>query len=319
MVGPSRLKRALSLRTRFTLYLALTALATSTLLTAFAFTRARTYLLDQRGAVTRQQAYANANSLLFELRNGDPSTIGTFFLGLRTDESGFAYLYRDGQQRAFLRPGRPESLLPEGFAAKIRMGQSGQQRFSVDGATYVAVGVNINSAGAQYIEVFPLANTESVIRQIGTALLIGAIVITVLAGGLGWWISRRLLKPVSRVAAAAGGIASGALDTRLQPESDPELNRLAQSFNDMADTVQTRIEREAQFASDVSHELRSPITALSAAVEVLDARRDDLPERTRQALTVVVDQVRRFDQMVLDLLELSRLDAGVTDLNLEEL
>ena len=63
----------------------------------------------------------------------------------------------------------------------------------------------------------------------------------------------------------------------------------------MADAVQTRIEREVRFASDVSHELRSPITALSAAVEVLDARRDDLPDRTQQALDVVVSQVRRFD------------------------
>ena len=87
----------------------------------------------------------------------------------------------------------------------------------------------------------------------------------------------------------------------------------------MADAVQTRIEREARFASDVSHELRSPITALTAAVEVLDGRREEVPERTRQALDVVVGQVRRFDSMVIDLLELSRLDAGATDMNFERL
>ena len=85
----------------------------------------------------------------------------------------------------------------------------------------------------------------------------------------------------------------------------------------MADAVQERIEREQRFASDVSHELRSPITALTAAVEVLDARRDDLPDRSQQALDVVVSQVRRFDAMVIDLLELSRIDAGATDLNPE--
>ena len=87
----------------------------------------------------------------------------------------------------------------------------------------------------------------------------------------------------------------------------------------MADAVQTRLEREARFASDVSHELRSPITALTAAVEVLDAKRHDIPERTQQALEIVVSQVRRFDSMVIDLLELSRLDAGATDLNVETL
>jgi len=58
---------------------------------------------------------------------------------------------------------------------------------------------------------------------------------------------------------------------------------------------------------------------LTAAVEVLDARREDIPERTQQALDVVVSQVRRFDSMVIDLLELARMDAGATELNLEQL
>ena len=104
----------------------------------------------------------------------------------------------------------------------------------------------------------------------------------------------------------------------MQREHDPDLDQLADSFNDMADTVQSRIEREARFASDVSHELRSPITALAAAAEVIDGRRGELPDRTQQALDVVVGQVRRFDAMVIDLLELSRIDAGATDLHTEE-
>jgi signal transduction histidine kinase len=68
----------------------------------------------------------------------------------------------------------------------------------------------------------------------------------------------------------------------------------------------------------VSHELRSPITALAAAVEVLDSRRGELPDRSQQALDVVVSQVRRFDHMVMDLLELSRIDAGSTELHRED-
>lgn len=127
------------------------------------------------------------------------------------------------------------------------------------------------------------------------------------------------MKPLERVSAAASEIAEGGLDTRLEHESDPDLSRLVNSFNEMADAVQTRIEREVRFASDVSHELRSPITALAAAVEVLDARRADLSDRTQQALDVVVSQIRRFDQMVLDLLELSRLDVGITEVHREEI
>jgi hypothetical protein len=78
----------------------------------------------------------------------------------------------------------------------------------------------------------------------------------------------------------------------------------------MVDAVQSRIQRETRFASDVSHELRSPVTALAAAIEVLQARRDELSERNQQAFDIIATQVRRFDRTVLDLLELSRLDAG---------
>ncbi len=170
-----------------------------------------------------------------------------------------------------------------------------------------------------YFEAFPLAETDSTLTAILTALTLGALLTLILASLFGLATSRRLLRPLSQVADAAEEIASGGLDTRLAPESDPDLDRLAGSFNEMADAVQTRIEREARFASDVSHELRSPITALTAAVEVLDARREDIPERTQQALDVVVSQVRRFDSMVIDLLELARIDAGATDLNVEEL
>ncbi len=168
-----------------------------------------------------------------------------------------------------------------------------------------------------YIEAFPLESTERTLRILATALTVGAVLATIVATFFGFSTSRRLLRPLSRVADAAGDIASGTLGRRLEAENDPDLNRLAGSFNEMADAVQERIEREQRFASDVSHELRSPITALTAAVEVLDARRADLPERTQQALDVVVSQVRRFDDMVIDLLELSRLEAGPQDLNLE--
>ena len=317
MPGASTPKRALSLRIRFTLFLGLTAFTTSAALTAFTYTTARNYLLDQRSRVARVQTYANASLALSQLNTGvtDFLKIAT---SVRTEEGGFAILYVNGQDFP-QRTTRGEGLLPVDLVKQVTNHQSGQQRFDYEGAPYLAVGVDLRAVNAQYIQAFRLSDTDRVIRVIGTALAAGYVVITVLAAALGWWASRRLLKPVSRVAAAAGGLASGGLHTRLAPESDPELNRLAQSFNDMADTMQARIEREAQFASDVSHELRSPITALSAAVEVLDARRTDLPERTQQALDVVVTQVRRFDQMVLDLLELSRIDAGVTDIHREEL
>jgi two-component system, OmpR family, sensor histidine kinase MtrB len=83
------------------------------------------------------------------------------------------------------------------------------------------------------------------------------------------------------------------------------------------DALQGRIERDARFVSDVSHELRSPLTTLATAVQVLEARRGELPERSQLALDLVVDEIARFQHVVSELLELSRADAGVEDLDLE--
>ena len=118
---------------------------------------------------------------------------------------------------------------------------------------------------------------------------------------------------------AAGAIAGGELDTRLDADAaDPDLEGLTNSFNAMVDQLQERIEREARFNSDVSHELRSPLTTLAASLEVLEADRDKLPVRSQRALQLLGDDLRRFQRMVGDLLEMSRADAGSVDVFLEE-
>jgi signal transduction histidine kinase len=127
------------------------------------------------------------------------------------------------------------------------------------------------------------------------------------------------VRPVGVAAQAAKAIAGGRLDTRLEPTDDPDLSVLANSFNDMASALQSRIERDARFASDVSHELRSPLMTLSASVEVMDARRDDMPERAQAALDLLKSDVVRFQGLVEDLLEISRFDAGAVRLHREEL
>jgi len=310
-------RRTMRLRTRVTLFFSLTALLASLALALVTYAVARSFLIDQRTSVARTQAFTNARIVRDQLL-ADPTNIGTFIPTLRTEGEGFALLVLPPNGRIPSDVRFQQDSFPADLQTTVAQGSSALQRFGLDGNPFIGVGVYVAAADAQYFEAFPLDDTDRTLRAIATALAIGTGVTTLLAAGLGWWTSRRLLRPLSRVATAAGEIASGGLDTRMAPESDPDLARLAQSFNDMADAVQARIEREVRFASDVSHELRSPITALSAAIEVLDGRRDDLPERSQQALDVVVGQVRRFDQMVMDLLELSRLDAGSTELHREE-
>ena len=310
-------RRALRLRTRVTVFFALTALAASLALAVVTYAVARNYLLDQRVSTAQNQAFNNAKAVRDELRapTGD---IESLVLQLRTEGDGFAILLLPPNQPYYSNLRFQEDVLPSALVSNVDRGINGYQRFDAAGSPYLGVGIYVAEFDGLYFEAFPLDTTSSTLQAIATALGIGAAVTALLAAAVGAWTNRRLLLPLRRVADAAEDIAQGGLDTRMPPETDPDLARLANSFNGMADAVQARIEREARFASDVSHELRTPITALSAAVEVLDARRTDIPERTRQALDVVITQVRRFDQMVLDLLELSRIDAGSTELHREE-
>ena len=316
---PVARRRTLRLRTRVSLFFAFIALLAGVVLIGVTYGLARNNLLSEDENTARQQAFSNAD-LVRERLSLDPGSVGVFFDDeLRTDPDGFAVLSSSNPAapRASTSVLHPVTDFPERLVDAVRSGDAAVQLSTIQGAPYITVGVNIAEYDTGYFEAFPLEGTESTLTAILTALLLGALGTMVLATLFGLATSRRLLRPLSQVADAAADIASGGLDTRLAGESDPDLDRLAGSFNDMADAVQARLEREARFASDVSHELRSPITALTAAVEVLDARRADIPERTQQALDVVVDQVRRFDSMVIDLLELARLDAGATDLNVE--
>lgn len=311
--------RSLRLRTRVTLFFGFIALLAGAVLVGVTYGFTRTNLLDERRTSATQQAFDHANDVA-ELLDSDPDRLGIYFQNtLRPEPGGFAAL--DSTD-----PAAPDAAtdarylvsdFPERLVVEVRGEGSGIQFAEIEGEPYATVGVFIARHDTGYFEAFPATTTETTLRAVLTALALGAAGTVLMATLFGFSTSRRLLRPLGRVADAAEDIASGGLDTRLDEESDPDLDRLANSFNDMADAVQTRIEREERFASDVSHELRSPITALTAAVEVLDTRREELPDRTQQALNVVVSQVRRFDGMVIDLLELSRMEAGAADLNVE--
>ncbi len=305
------------LRTRVTLLFAATTMLATLLLATVSYTSARSYLLDQRDEVAQRQAFNNAQLVRTILRSRRAEA-GDLMASVRTEGSGFAVLHLAPESLFYSQDLRfTQDALPSDLRSRVLAGESGTQRFQLSGEPYVAVGVSIAELEVQYFEAFSLDNVARTLRVLATAMTLGGAATVAFAGVAGWYISRGLVRPISRVADAAGEIAGGSLGARLAPEDDPDLARLARSFNDMADAVQARLEREARFASDVSHELRSPITALAAAIEVLETRRGDLPERTQQALDVVSTQVHRFDRLVLDLLELSRLDVGAADLHPE--
>ena len=212
--------------------------------------------------------------------------------------------------------------VPHSLEQLVISGRPGRMLISLDGKPTLVLGAPLQLTGdtaAQYYAAVPLSDIENTLQSLSYILLGAAGVTAVLSAVLGTWTSRRVLRPLGEASAAAEAIATGNLAARMDPPADRDLASLAASFNEMAGALQERIERDARFASEVSHELRSPLMTLTASVEVLETRRDELPERAQTAVDLLSLDLQRFKQLVEDLLEISRFDVGTARLELDEL
>jgi two-component system, OmpR family, sensor histidine kinase MtrB len=306
----------LGLRARITLAFALGAMLLSALLAGTTYGLTRGNVLEQRESSALAIAYQNARRIQERL----PADSQEIVSALGSLAASNPIVYQDGEYFP-LQAGRNETALPDELRQAVVDGDlAALMRYDLDGTPLLAVGMPLPlvSNHAAYFEIVDLSETESTLRALGISLLGAAALTTAAGAALGLWASRRALRPLGDVSEAAEAIAGGRLDTRLEATGDPDLGTLAGSFNDMAMALQERIERDARFASDVSHELRSPLMTMAAAVDVLESQRDELSDRGQQALDLVNEEIARFRQLVEDLLEMSRYDAGAVRIDLDD-
>ncbi|MGY1704028.1 sensor histidine kinase [Geodermatophilus sp. SYSU D00697] len=304
------MRRALGgrgLRARIVLGFAAGTLLVSAVLVTTTFLLARGYLLDQREASLTRQALSDANVLSSRL-----ATAGTEVgdaVGELVPSGGADVVVRSGDSwfSSSLDVGARD--VPAELRAVVEAGSASTVRVETASGPALLVGIPV-AADVEFYELSPLTELQQVLRTLGTVLGAGALAATAAGAAFGWWASRRAVAPLEQVAAAATRIAGGELTTRLPPTEDPDLLAIVASFNSMVDALAARIERDARFVADVSHELRSPLTGVVTAVEVLAARRSELSPRGDQALALVEGELARFRQMLDDLLELARLDGA---------
>jgi signal transduction histidine kinase len=306
---------ALGLRARATIGFGITGLLVAIGLAAVTYAIARNYLVDQRETSATRQAYANARLARTELRGSEPD-VRAFLDGIAGGSSNVVLRFR-GEWFSTSVAAAPDAI-PADLVRTVGENHAGHQRFhDADGDLRVAVGVPVRATDVSYFELFSLDELDRTLALLARALGFGVVAAALVAALVGRLAAGRLVRPLAPIADAAEQIADGALETRLRDISDPDLRRLTEAFNRMATALEARIEREARFAADVSHELRSPLTAVASAVAIIERRREELPPQVIQAFTVLAQRVETFQQMVLDLLEISRLDAGTADLALD--
>ncbi len=158
-----------------------------------------------------------------------------------------------------------------------------------------------------------LEGVNSTLRRLASLFIGGIAMSVVLAAVGGALLAQNALAPIDRITQAAQGITrAGDLTRRLeQGNTQDEVGRLAATFNEMLGRIEELFRSQQRFVSDVSHELRSPLTAIRGNLDLLRRGASDDPEARDQALTAIDAEAERMQRLVADLLLLARADEGI--------
>ncbi|HEY4570452.1 MAG TPA: MtrAB system histidine kinase MtrB [Kribbella sp.] len=187
--------------------------------------------------------------------------------------------------------------------------------------------IRINSTSDRYAVyfLFPLTAQQETLDVVQRALVTAGLLLIVLLGAVAWLVTRQVVTPVRMARRIAERLAAGKLEERMQVRGTDDLARLAVSFNKMAGNLQRQIRRleelsrlQRRFVSDVSHELRTPLTTVRMAADLLHESRDQFDPISRRSVELLQNELNRFEELLADLLEISRFDAGAAALDLED-
>lgn len=199
------------------------------------------------------------------------------------------------------------------------------QRIIKDGNPYLVGGTEVMDGGPTAYMLKSLDAERDDLDSLAWSLGIATALALIGAALLAQAASSTVLRPVQRLAEAARRLGEGKLDTRLRVSGADELAELSRTFNRTAEALEARVEelsaREAssrRFVADMSHELRTPLTAMTAVTEVLEEEADTLDPMIAPAVLLVVNETRRLNNLVENLMEVTRFDAGTARLVLDD-
>ncbi len=229
-------------------------------------------------------------------------------------------------------PSGPIQEVPDELRRFVQRNQVSYQFATVDDAEgYRGRALIIGSPSAEiptleiYL-IFPLANEERSLSLMRGTMLVGGIVLLVLLAAITALVTRQVVLPIRSAARIAGRFADGRLKERMLVRGEDDMARLAQAFNEMAESLSNQITQleefgnlQRRFTSDVSHELRTPLTTVRMAADLIHGSSDDLDPALARSAELLVNELDRFEGLLNDLLEISRHDAGVAELQVESL
>jgi signal transduction histidine kinase len=163
-----------------------------------------------------------------------------------------------------------------------------------------------------------LADIKKPLESVFEIIWLSAILAIIMSSIVIYYVSQRVLvRPLRQINYAADRIAKGEVDKRVVLNSKDEIGELADSFNSMADSLEAVENKRREFISNVSHEIRSPITSIKGFIGgILDGV---IPkEKHNYYLTIAYEEIQRLTRLVNDLLDLSAIESGQFRLRIEE-
>ena len=193
--------------------------------------------------------------------------------------------------------------------------------------TGLAVGAPLTAKGGGRYELyylFPLTQEQETLDLVRRLLAVAGAALVLLLGAIAWLVTRQVVTPVRLAARTAEQFSAGRLEERMAVDGEDDLAALATSFNQMAGSLQKQIRQledlsrvQRRFVADVSHELRTPLTTVRMAADVLHEARDGFDPATARSAELLQTQLDRFEELLTELLEISRFDAGAAVLDVE--
>ncbi|MFI7606636.1 MtrAB system histidine kinase MtrB [Micromonospora sp. NPDC049366] len=204
--------------------------------------------------------------------------------------------------------------------------QIGTGRLTGDRTKYLVYGSPVPTRFGQ-IELYylvPLARQDATAADARATVVATGAALVVLLGLLAALVTRLVVNPVRVAARTAQRLSAGLLDQRMVVNGEDDLALLAASFNQMATNLQRQIMRleemsrlQRRFTSDVSHELRTPLTTVRMAADLIFAEREEFDPAVARSAELLQAELDRFEELLTDLLEISRFDAGFAMLDAE--
>jgi two-component system, OmpR family, sensor histidine kinase MtrB len=199
------------------------------------------------------------------------------------------------------------------------------QRITRNDDPYLVGGAQVNTEGPTGYMLASLAPERDDLNSLAWSLGIATALALVGSVLLAQTAAATVLRPVQRLSSAAKRLGEGRLETRLPVRGADELAELTRTFNGAAEALEQRVAelsaRESasrRFVADMSHELRTPMTAITAVTEVLEDEVDTLDPMIAPAVQLVVSETRRLNDLVENLMEVTRFDAGTARMVLDD-